>query len=302
MIRDPFALLSHFNLNPATLVFTLFGLFVSTSFAADQASEPRIETFEYARPGRFPLTLDLYRSAVSAERLPVVVFVHGGGWKNGSKASGAKTAAWLTEHGYAVASIDFRMTDVASWPAPIDDCYAAVRWLRENGQRLQLDTQNIGAWGTSSGGHLVALLGTRPNPEPESISSRVQAVCDWFGPTDLLTMPPNNVGEGRTAADVANSNGAKLLGATVRDVPPLAQDASALYQVSSDDAAFLIMHGDADSAVPLDQSERFYAALVAVHVDAQLIVLPGAGHGGGPFTTPASRAAIVQFFDHHLRP
>lgn len=265
------------------------------------AAIPLGETHEYARPEEIPLTLDLYLPAGAEEDTPVVVFVHGGGWKNGDKTVGQKKVGWLTEHGFAVASIDFRQTDIAGWPAQINDCYAAVRWLRENGDRLGLATDRIAAAGTSSGGHLVALMGTRPYPNSESTSSRVQAVLDWFGPADLLTMPPNNIGKGRTAEDVANSNGAKLLRATVRTVPDLAKDASALYQASADDAPFLIMHGDADEGVPVDQSERLHAALVAAGAESELMIFPGAGHGGKAFETKEARAKVVTFLNQHLR-
>lgn len=275
--------------------------FVGCSLLPTFAAESQIETHEYASPGGIPLTLDLYRPADSTPTSPVIVFVHGGGWKNGDKTVGRKKAGWLTEHGFAVASIDFRQTDVAGWPAQINDCYGAVRWLRENGKQLGLDTEHIGAAGTSSGGHLVALMGTRAYPENESTTSRIQAVLDWFGPADLLTMPPNNVGNGRSAEDVANSNGALLLRATVREVPELAKDASALYQASADDAAFLIMHGDADPGVPVDQSERLHAALVAAGADSELVILPGAGHGGKAFETSDARATVVEFFNQHLR-
>ena len=288
---------SNRTLTQAVIGWSFLGFLVLPLFAAD----PRVETHEYAQPDGISLTLDLYRPPLADGATPVIVFVHGGGWKNGDKTVGFKKAAWLTQHGFAVASIDFRQTDVAGWPAQIDDCYAAVRWLRENGARLNLDTQRIGAAGSSSGGHLVALMGTRPCPEGESTSSQVQAVLDWFGPADLLTMPPNNVGDGRTAEDVANSNGAKLLRATVLEVPDRARDASALYQVSKDDASFLIMHGDTDPSVPVDQSERLHAALMAAGVSSQLVILPGAGHGGPAFETPEARAPIVQFFNANLR-
>ncbi len=158
-----------------------------------------IRDIEYASPGGHSLKLDLHLPAQVSGRRPAVVFVHGGGWKNGSKASGAKVAAWLAEHGFVVASIDYRLTDAAGWPAQIDDCYEAVRWLRRNADKYSVDSEHIGAWGTSAGAHLAALMGTRPYPGKETTSSRVQAVCDWFGPSDLLTMPPNNIGNGRTA-------------------------------------------------------------------------------------------------------
>ena len=126
-------------------------------------------------------------------------------------------------------------------------------------------------------------------------------MLDWFGPADLLTMPPNNVGHGRTAEDVANSNGAKLLRATVLEVPKLAKDASALYQVSADDASFLIMHGDADEGVPIDQSKRLHAALEAAGAYSELMIFPGAGHGGKAFETTEARAKVVKFLNQNLR-
>ncbi|MCA8988407.1 MAG: prolyl oligopeptidase family serine peptidase [Planctomycetaceae bacterium] len=243
------------------------------------------------------LKLDLYRPNDSTT-CPVVVWVHGGGWKNGSKDR--CPAAWLTAHGIAVASIEYRLIDRAQWPSQLDDCRAAVRWLRKNAGEFGLDPAHIGAWGSSAGGHLVALMGTAPVPENEPVSSRVQAVCDWFGPSDLLTMPPNVVGNGRTEQDVADSNGAKLLGATVKDVPELAQSASALYQVSDDDAPFLIMHGDADPGVPLDQSQRLHEALVKAGIDSTIRIIPGAGHGGKEFQTEEVQEQIRQFFTRHL--
>lgn len=254
----------------------------------------------YASPEGHPLLLDLYRPLSIDGPLPVVVFVHGGGWLNGSKKSG-KRALGLVPHGFAVASINYRLTDTAQWPGQIDDCYAAVRWLRRNAGKYNLDPQKIGCWGTSAGAHLAALLGTRTYPQSEKVSSRVQAVCDWFGPSELLTMPPNMVGNGRTAADVAKSNGAKLLGKTVRKAPELARDASSLDQVSADDPPFLIMHGDADPGVPLAQSEKLHQRLTAAGVDSTLVVLAGAGHGGAEFNSDESTQQVLRFFTRTLK-
>ncbi|MDF1844857.1 MAG: alpha/beta hydrolase [Rubripirellula sp.] len=271
----------------------------------------RLPDIEYARPDGISLKLDLYRptatkqpttsnrSTASQNRLPVVVFVHGGGWKNGSKES-VKKRLWLVPNGFAIASINYRLTNVGKWPDQINDCYAAVRWLRKNAERYNLAADKIGCWGTSAGGHLAALMGTRPCPDHEATSSRVQAVCDWFGPTALMTMPPNNVGNGRTEADVANSNGAKLLGATVREVPELARDASAIDHVSSDDPPFLIMHGDADPGVPLSQSQTFHQRLNDTGVASTLVILKGAGHGGPEFDANPSQDAVINFFRQHL--
>ena len=259
-----------------------------------------LKDIEYSRPNGYPLLLDLYLpERVQDEGAPVVVWVHGGGWKNGSKEK--PKAAWLAEEGYAVVSINYRLTDVAQWPAQIDDCREAVRWARRNASVFGFDLDRIGTWGSSAGGHLVALMGTLPYPENESVSSRVQAVCDWFGPTELLTMPPNNVGEGRTEEDVANSNGAKLLGCTVKDCPELARQASAHDNVSKDDAPFLIMHGDEDPGVPIQQSIQFYKRLRKTGVPVKYEVVEGAGHGGKLFDTPEVKATVRAFFDQYLK-
>ena len=246
-----------------------------------------------------PQGLDLYLPKDTTGPWPVVVWVHGGGWKNGSKKNPKNL--FMIEHGYAVASIDFRQTHDAMWPAQMDDCRNAIRWLRTHSRDYQLNPEKIGVWGSSSGGHLVALMGTLPYDPNEKVSSRVQAVCDWYGPTDLLTMPPNNVGNGRTEEDVANSNGAKLLGCTVRDCSDLAKQVSSFYQVSPDDAPFLIMHGDEDPGVPLSQSTRLYHALQAQGVYSELDILVGAGHGGPLFATEAVQSRVLKFFDRFLR-
>lgn len=258
---------------------------------------------EYAKPDGISLKLDLYlpetrRSA--DEKLPTVIWVHGGGWKNGSKDN--CKAAWLAAKGFAVASINYRLTDVAQWPAQIDDCYEAVRWVRENAGRYDLDPEHIGAWGGSAGGHLVALMGTRQYSRKEKESSRVQAVCDWFGPSDLLTMPPNTLGNGRTLEDIANSNGAKLLGATVREIPGKALDASAQFHVSGDDPPFLIMHGSADPGVPVEQSAKLHETLKAAGVSSELHIIEGAGHGGPLFNTDDVREIVLRFFERTLKP
>jgi acetyl esterase/lipase len=245
------------------------------------------------------LQLDLYRPKKASGMLPVVVWVHGGGWKNGSKDR--CPAAWLAAHGFTVASINYRLTHEAQWPAQIDDCRAAVRWLRENAKTLNLNPDRIGAWGSSAGGHLVALLGTLDPPDSEGTSSQVQAVCDWFGPTDLLTMPPNTISETRTEADIAQSNGAKLLGATVRDVPALAKQASALCQVSEDDPPFLIMHGEKDPGVPLSQSQRLHEKLLTAGAQSELKVIANAGHGGKEFQAPEAKQLVLDFFSKTLK-
>ena len=281
-----------------SLVFFLFSAHWQTARGDDSHI---LRDLVFSEPDGEPLKLDLYLPSKMDRPAPCVVFVHGGGWKGGDKKSASKTAAWLTEYGFAVAGINYRLTDVAQWPAQIDDCYAAVRWLRQNGHAYGIAPERIGAWGTSAGGHLVALMGTRNDLSDETVSSRVQAVCDWFGPSELMSMPPNNVGNGRTAEDVAKSNGAKLLGATVRDVPKLARDASAIDHVTSESAPFLIMHGEKDPGVPVAQSTRLHAKLVRAGVPSQLRLIEGAGHGGALFKTPEVQRTVLRFFQRTLQ-
>mgnify|MGYP002819811097 CR=1 FL=1 len=284
------------------------GLFVDAAPKSKKKGPPPLPAgvevladIEYAKPGGFSLKLDLYRQKDAAAPSPVIVFVHGGGWKNGNKDRGRR-GAWMVSHGFAVASINYRLIGQGKWPDQINDCYAAVRWVRQNAKKYNLDAKRVGCWGTSAGGHLAALMGTRPFPGEETTSSRVQAVMDWYGPSELLTMPPNVVGNGRTEADVAKSNGAQLLGATVRDVPRLARDASALDNVSPDDAPFLIMHGTADKGVPIIQSRKLHAKLKAHGVESILIEHQGGGHGGPQFIAPEAKQAVLRFYTKHLKP
>lgn len=251
---------------------------------------------EYAQTKGVSLKLDLYRpTAKSSAPPPLVIWVHGGGWTMGTKAN--CPVAWLAAEGYAVASLEFRRLPEHPWPAQIEDPVAALRWLRQEAKRLGYDATRVAAIGASSGGHVVALWGTLPLPAAD----KVQAVVDWYGPTDLLTMPPNVLSGKRTRADLAQANGALLLGGIVADLPEKARAVSSLHQVTKDDAPFLILHGDADTTVPLDQSRRLHAALQSAGVESTLKVLPGAGHGGQAFESEESRALMRAFLAKHLR-
>ncbi|MFM7742136.1 MAG: alpha/beta hydrolase fold domain-containing protein, partial [Verrucomicrobiota bacterium] len=255
-----------------------------------------LRDLEYAQVKGLSLKLDLYRPATKPSApMPLVIWVHGGGWRNGSKAN--CPAAWLATKGYAVASLDFRLLPEHPWPAQIEDPIAALRWLRQESGKYGFDAERSAAMGGSSGGHVVALWGTLSLPAED----KVKAVVDLYGPTDLLTMPPNVLSEKRTRADLAKANGALLLGGVVMDQPEKAKAVSALRQVSKDDVPFLILHGTADPGVPVDQSERLHAALKAAGVESTLKLLPGAGHGGKEFDSTESRALIQGFLDKHLK-
>jgi acetyl esterase/lipase len=263
------------------------------------AGVKRLSNLTYTTPASGAVLLDLYLPEKTPDHpLPVVMWIHGGGWKRGSKDN--CPLLWLAAEGYAVASINYRLSWLARWPAQLDDVRTAIRWLRTNAPKYQLDSARIAVAGGSAGGHLAAVAGTLVPPANEPVSSRVGAVIDLYGPSDLLTSPTNLPGPGKTDADLAQSNGAKLLGGIVRDRPELARQASPLYHVSKDDPPFLIFHGDKDPQVPLDQSQRLHAKLRETGVPAELIVLPGAGHGGKEFSTPAVQQAIRAFLARSL--
>jgi len=186
------------------------------------------------------------------------VWIHGGGWSAGGKED-CPAVSFVTK-GYAVASINYRFSQHALFPAQIEDCKAAIRWLRANAKRYNLDAGHVGVWGASAGGHLVALLGTTGGVKKLEgtggnldQSSRVQCVVDWFGPTDFAKMGGWQ--------DKPDSPMALLIGGPVRDRQELATKANPITYISKDSAPFLIMHGEKDNLVPMSQSELLDGAL-----------------------------------------
>jgi acetyl esterase/lipase len=259
------------------------------------------------------LLLDLRIPTAAPGPTPVVVWVHGGGWSGGSRAMPARASA-LCERGYAVASIDYRLTGTAPWPAQGQDCKGALRWLRANAATYDLDPDRFGVWGSSAGGHLVAWLGaaggvgttTFGNTTMElegttggnlEQSSRVQAVVDWYGPTDLQLkkMYPTSI-----EFEAANSPEGRLVGGPVAENPERVAMVNPISFLSPDDPPFLLMHGTVDSTVPFHQSEILYRALVNRGLSATFTPILDAGHGGGNFESPATLGEVYDFLDRHL--
>jgi acetyl esterase/lipase len=246
--------------------------------------------------------LDLYIPP-SDGPLPLVVWVHGGGWEKGSKAGGGPSLDLLAK-GYAVASINYRLSQQAVFPAQIVDCKAAIRYLRSVAKEYNLDPDHVGVWGMSAGGHLVALLGATgdaafpPGPGEPKLSGAVQAVCDWFGPADFL-----HWGELTLTSPAARreSSLSRLLGGLVPDRMDLAKQASPVTHVCKSCAPFFICHGDRDWLVPLQQSEALDAALKAAGVESKLVVVRGGGHGGPAFASRDLFAEEEAFFAKHLK-
>jgi len=253
---------------------------------------------EYVPGGHARNKLDLFLPAKADHPLPVIVWIHGGGWQGGSK-EGCPALPFVGK-GFAVASINYRLSQHAIFPAQIEDCKAAIRWLRASAKKYGLDGNHIGVWGASAGGHLVALLGTsgdvkelQGKGENLDRSSRVQCVVDWFGPTDFTRMGGWQ--------DKPDSPMAKLVGGPVRDRQELAGKANPITYVTKDDPPFLIMHGEEDKVVPMNQSELLDEAVRKVGVESTLVRIPGNGHGGPGFTTPENWRKIEDFFEKHLK-
>jgi acetyl esterase/lipase len=258
----------------------------------------------YKRVNGAVLALDLYCPENVSGPLPVIIWLHAGGWSRGRKEQ--CPAVTLVQDGYAVASIDYRLTDVAPFPAQIEDCKAAIRWLRANASKYNLDPDRIGAWGFSAGGHLAALLGTsggvkelEGNGDNMSYSSRVQAVCVVSGPGDLLQLYRDATGpSGAEMNPKVKPALEALIGVPVEENKAKAMAASPISYVSKDDPPFLIIQGENDPTVPVSLTQSFFAALKAAGVDATLEIATGRGHGvGGPKFQPM----IKVFFDKHLR-
>ena len=237
--------------------------------------------------------------------LPLIIYIHGGAWRSGSKRDGFAFLIPSVGSGkYAGATLDYRLSSEAIWPAQIHDCKAAVRWLRANAKKFNIDPGRIGVIGASAGGQLAAMLGTSGNIERLegkigdhlSEPSGVSCVADEFGPTELLAMSefPSDIEH-----DSADSPESRLVGGPIQERKDAARSASPMTYVSSDDPPFLLIHGTDDPLVPYDQSERFLAALEEEGVDAMLIKVQGGGHGG--FRSSELDRRIRLFFDKRLR-
>jgi len=277
------------------------------------------------------LLLDLYLPAQDvAKSVPLLIFIHGGGWFEGSKAT--CPGQTLASRGYAMACIDYRLANRCSaelvFPAQIHDVKAAVRWLRQHAGEYGLDPERFGAMGDSSGGHLAALLGVSHGVEPPAgegqpgVSDAVQAVCDWFGPVDVTQPPPAIVFEDDPCTTsfmyLSETYGGEktqyfywtrawgmFLGGSLVDPVVLdrAAQASPLSYVDAADPPFLIVHGERDGMVPIEQSALLAAGLQDKGVDVVFVRLPGVGHGyGGPGeeVAPEFLDPTLAFFDLYL--
>ncbi len=293
-----------------SLVLVVFAATFLVSVAAWQAGTEALpfeirEGLTYGPNERNDLDLFLPKDDGKSLR-PAVVVIHGGAWRSGDKRQLRNLAEAFARRGYVAAAINYRLAPKWSYPAQLDDCQRAVRWLRKNAKEFRVDPKRFGAAGASAGGHLALLLGTREvrddsDPELKGISSKVQCVLSIFGPTDFTderyVQASRNPVAGRALVD--------FLGKPYDEASEVWKEASPIHHVSPDDAPTFIIHGDQDLLVPLDQSVKFAEAMKKVGVEVQLVVIKGMGHGP---TTPEQREEFMravgqalEFFDKHLK-
>ncbi len=229
-----------------------------------------------APPGFRPLELDLYTPA--GDPAPVIVFLHGGGWRVGTRAVFCPTwRDWtpdpfhrLVAAGFAVASLDYRLSAEAVFPAQLEDATAALGWLHTRAAELGVDPTRIVAWGESAGAHLAALLGLT--------TGAVAGVVDWYGPGDLTTLAAQAPPDAVARSDAPDSRESLLLGAPVAQAPDRARRASPVSYVRAGAPPFHIAHGTADRFIPAAQSTQLADALTAAGVAVELTVVPGSDH------------------------
>jgi acetyl esterase/lipase len=266
-----------------------------------------MEGIEYANAGGKRLLLDL-RVPDSPGPHPVILYLHSGAWITGDRTGGA--AIRQASRGYAVASIDYRLAPQSTWPAQIEDCKAAVRWLRANAERFNLDPERIGVFGASAGGHLAAMLGTTSDrPEFEGLylgnpqfSSKVKVVVDMYGPTDLLKIEEQKLPCGLPL----NGNDPRLppsllMGCPIQECKEKTATSNPINYITPDDPPFLILHGLLDCLVPWKQSQILQEALEHGGVPSTFILLPRGEHGGSAFDEQEIKQTISDFLDEHLR-
>ena len=263
--------------------------FLKGRSAGRQQTNPDYRTVrnqDYVGEGNQRQMLDLFLPRGKSDKpRPLVVYIHGGGWRAGSKEGGfGRLRPFLEETGFAGAAINYRLTNEASWPAQIHDCKAAIRWLKAHAGEYGYDADRIAVWGTSAGGHLVGMLGVSgdvPGLEGKlgkhlDQESGVTCVVNYFGPSNLLTMDDFPTSIKHSAAD---SPEGKLVGGALLEKKKVTVNASPVTHVSAGDAPMLLAHGTKDKLVPYQQSVEFSKRLRKEGVEFVFITMDGAGHG-----------------------
>ncbi|WZO95796.1 alpha/beta hydrolase [Isosphaeraceae bacterium EP7] len=283
----------------ALAAFALMGFVGVRACAADDPSIVRNKDVVYASPSGTPLKLDVARP-LGEGPFPAVLAIHGGGWRGGSKGDVAPLMDQLVHRGYVAVSPQYRFCPEFPFPAQVHDVKAAVRWVKAHAAEYRIDPERVGVVGFSAGGHLALMLGLTDakdglegDAEAGSPSTRVRAIVNYFGPTDL------------TARDLPIVSGVMVhdfLGGLPVKKPELAAQASPLTFLTRDDPPILTFQGTKDELVPATQATKLREAMTKLGVGGRVDILEGAGHGWAGAEMERTLAETYAFFDEHLKP
>ncbi len=304
-----------FWLRPFAQFALAAGLVLGSARAQDVAADTPIDLpkpanvriysdIAYAPNAHARQKLDLYLpSPVPGEPMPLIVYIHGGGWKKGSKADGRRFAFRMVAQKYAVACIDYRLSSDEPFPGPLEDCKTAIRWLRTNAARYRIDPYRIGAMGVSAGGYLAVMLGVTRDTQLFELGEglnqprSVLAVCDFFGPSDLRQLYEYSVTAQTPQADEI----AQLLGGDPRVQQLQARKSNPLTYLSGNASAFLLIHGTNDTVVPPAQSQLLFDAFAKQNLPVHLHLIHDAGHTGPAFVETRINVVVDEFFARFLK-
>ncbi len=285
-----------------TKFFLLYIFWSTTILSNAQSTKKELKDIQFAEVEGRKLMLDLY---IPASKLSpyLIVWVHGGAWHSGSRESPPLS---FVQAGYALASVDYRLSVEARFPAQIHDIKAAIRYLRANAAKHGYRSDKIIIAGSSAGAHLAVLTGVTNNDralegnlgEYANTSSSIQAILDYYGPTNFTSILKQSTPHG---VGVRGPAMALLLGKTVDNIPEMAQKASPVFQVDAHDPPLLIFHGDQDVQVPINQSHELVGVYTSNNLKVQLEVVYGAGHSESPYFDQKYQQIVDTFLSEALK-
>ncbi len=261
----------------------------------------------YVSGGGVRQQLDLYLPPQTVESpVPVIVWIHWGSWNSGNKNEFCLPVFHgYVQKGYAVAAVNYRLLGMAPFPAQVEDCKSALRWLRAHAEDFGLDSDRFGIWGVSAGGHLAALTALADKTAGFDVgehldqASEVRCVCDFFGPSDLTSLldDPQFTNHIQHEADVFQ----QFLEGPLEERLATGRRASPIHYVTKNSPPFLMLHGEDDKVVPVSQSRMLHEKLQKAGAKSELIFVPKSGHDLGGVMALAQFQKINDFFDQHLK-
>lgn len=265
----------------------------------------RVSDIEYSHVGDSKLQLDVFRLKDSSDKaMPVIIAIYGGGWFVGSKEQppAGMNIHLLARAGYAVVLPNYRLTNIAQYPAQLDDIKACLAWVAANAEEYGFDVNRIGTWGASAGAHLAAMTATMPDSSLEgdagSVLPKVRATVNYFGPSDLISWSNDNGKKGTASAYWMIK---RLLGQAAHENEQAARDASPVSYVSEHSAPMLIVHSKDDPIVPYSQSVALNEAYENAGANCELVLLDGVGHGAGDvWKSEGMIERVIGFYKKHL--